>query len=254
MERVPISWKNPLTTNAFEDQKISWRQWKNHKLPTNHDLKLHHAAMLAPGWGCDDESPCCYGYEDEIRGKQVKIHRYSRFIRFKFVLYDLVGSGFRVPNRVVRMVKFSMVYWHTSRRKIWNTVRQILCLRKLGKYYNNIPEIIFRIKGWRVGGVDESTVLPKLLEDFQKLSWDFDNSSFKKKWKIEYFLNLRFVALSMMHLGGFQFPYYVPLLQTSSKKTKLAEIFWDLVDFTERRQAKNFRREELYKRKKSLRK
>lgn len=182
---------------------------------------------LVAGQTDADQHPFAYEYADEIKAGIYKIHRYSRFDRFRFLMYRLigVGGGMPVPDEVLVIVREDMKNYVDSRMKIWNTVRKILKARGMRKYYNHIPEIIGKVKGWYPEGVAKLDV-PVLLLEFQRMSAKFDEG-LRKKWGVKYFPNLRFVALKLIEKHGVTYPYHTPLVRTMSKKVYLNKMYED---------------------------
>ena len=172
--------------------------------------------------------PFALDYNDELKLKieGQKIHRYSRILRFKFTVFQLLGLSGNVPKSVVEIVKSEIGKYIKSPSKIWNTIRAILKETGNQKYYNRIPAIIKQLTDMKPFGIDQAN-LSLLFSNFQEMSYLF-NSELRQKWNRSYFPNMRYIALRMIGMAGIIYPYYIPLIRTFRKKKYLGEMFDDL--------------------------
>ena len=175
--------------------------------------------------GC--EHPFAIEYNDEKNIFWRKIHRYSRKERFKFTLYQLLGVSGDVPLNVVSLVKHK-VGRYSTKKKLWNTIRQILKESNNRRYYNRIPTIIQMIssKLKPIGITQSPDVLKLILQRFNEMDSKF-NKILKKKWDRSYFLNLRYVALRLIDEFKISFPYKIPIIRTLRKKQYLNNLYDD---------------------------
>ncbi len=163
-------------------------------------------------------------YNDEICHSRNRIHRYSRTSRFKFTLFQLLGLNGDVTYGLIDMVA-QHPNLKTSPCKIWNSVRSILKEKGLRKFYNRIPLLIRHVAGLKVVGITDDK-LTRMMDIFVKISYQFDNGK-KKDWGLSYFLNMRFVSLSLMEKFDITYPYAVPFARTARKRRYLAALFED---------------------------
>ncbi len=163
-------------------------------------------------------------YDQEIQFglNATKIHRYSRTDRFKFTVYQLLGSSGEVPRHVKKYIK-KRIGSKARKTKIWNQVRSILKEMKLRRYYNRIPQIIYGITKQGVLGISQTSI-NGVLNDFAHMHIQF-NSRLRSKWKRSYFPNLRFIALKLFQKHGISYPYKVPLVRTLRKRKYLNSLY-----------------------------
>lgn len=155
---------------------------------------------------------------DRDREKPPKIHRYSRFKRFEWILYQLLGYRGEVPDEIVELCRECDM----TRECIWASIQKILKENGLRVYYNRIGTIIYKLNGWKIRFGDKYMFLEGLLEDFRCLKFIQGSRT--------YFPNLRFVALKMLIRHGAKFDYHVPLLKTKNKIKVLEQVFESLVE------------------------
>jgi hypothetical protein len=162
-------------------------------------------------------------YGDEIRARQKKIHRYSRKDRFRFTLMQLLAIGGDVPTRVIELVRSNL---KTKKPKqLWNHTRAILKGNGLRKFYNRIPYILRIVYNLKISNIASQKIMD-ILGRFDTLGYQFD-TRLKAKWGRKYFLNMRFVALSLIKQQGILFPYDIPFARTSRKRRYLENLFTD---------------------------
>lgn len=154
-------------------------------------------------------------------------HRYSRKLRFKYILYQLMGMSGDVPRSAIRIVRAELAkQQHVRKHKIWNDIRNILKRHNLRKYYNRISTIIKEISGLKPQGINYQRI-QSIQDKFFRFDYLFD-SKYRNAWSRKYFPNLRFVALKLVNDSGITFPYHVPLMRTARKKKYLEKLFVDL--------------------------
>jgi hypothetical protein len=147
-----------------------------------------------------------------------KVHYYDRVDRFRMILYQLLALSGKVDWRVVVDVKRGKPDLHPDR--VWNSIRGILKMAGHTRYYNRIPMILSIMQyphkiDW--GGNDD--LVDGCMDDFRRMSRKFDEVG------VGYFPNLRFTALRIMHMNGFEFGYTIPLLRTGRKIDGIIDVF-----------------------------
>lgn len=162
-------------------------------------------------------------FSDEVYSRQNKKHRYSRPDRFKKILVQLLNLEGRVPEPVIIIIQNDISSYVNSKFKIWNTIRQILKLHGLRRYYNLIPSIIKQVRG-EIPFIPDDFSIPKVLDKFLVMSDKF-NGQLRDEWSIPYFPNLRFVALKMIESEGITYPYHVPIVRTRRKRLYLEGLY-----------------------------
>jgi Poxvirus Late Transcription Factor VLTF3 like len=174
-----------------------------------------------PQYGLD------YDQEIDFMLNYKRKHRYSRKLRFKFILYQLLGMSGDVPKSVTSLVRKELkIQKNIRKQRIWNDIRTILKKHKLRKYYNRISSIIKEITGLKAIEIN-SEKIQLILDKFFKFDYLFD-SQYRSQWSRKYFPNLRFVALKLIVSSGITFPYNVPLMRTARKRKYLEKLFVDL--------------------------
>lgn len=147
------------------------------------------------------------------------VHRYCRLERFRGVLNELIGMSGKVKQEVVDELEFLLGYDHLDSKTVWNVIREWLKSRGLRKYYNRIPQIIFRL-GYPVLEGYSVEKYWWILEDFEKM-----HKKFEKKKGVVYFPNLRFISFKLMEKYGIRYTFHVPMVRTKRKQLRL-DILW----------------------------
>ena len=203
---IPIPIK--IITPPEEPCEYEYWDWGDHVLQNNEPGTLHPFAVE-------------YQHHEEL--KLHKIHRYSRTDRFKFTLFQLLGSSGYVPHEIKLLVK-KQLGRKTRKSKIWNQVRAILKKQGLRRYYNRIPQIIRFVAKLNPKGIDKEFVIDNILNDFKCLHYKW-NHGLGESLNRKYFPNLRFIALKLMNKHGITFPYNIPLVRTLRKKKYLNTLY-----------------------------
>jgi hypothetical protein len=162
-----------------------------------------------------------YGYKEqqEARSRVRPIHRYNRFERFKNTLEDLLGVRGKVPEKVLALIPTDCD---------WEIVRRILKENKAIRYYNQIPHIIYVKTGIQVVKFhDRHLSYKEILKKFNEMTFRFESTGIRKKYKRKYFPNLRFVALTLIEEYGGEFSITIPFIRTPRKVNVLNKILID---------------------------
>ncbi len=151
------------------------------------------------------------------------IHRYDRVERFEFILAQLLGLRGDVPDYVMAM----MCYIKDS-HDCWNRIRATLKHYKHRKYYNRIPQIIFRLGFGSVINWDrQDATYRQIINDFKKLQHVFEYAQKREKWKRSYFPNLRFIAIKLLERYGATCNFDIDFIRTKRKRKALIDLWND---------------------------
>jgi hypothetical protein len=150
-----------------------------------------------------------------------KIHRYSRFARFKVCLLNILGERGKIPTYIMQIMK---TYLKPDSMDKWNDVRKLLKHFKQRRFYDQIPMIVKLLNYGRCFPAINSQQLEGICNDFKCLSDRFE--SHKETYKRKYFPNIRFVVLKLLELHDMKPNYPIPFLRTSRKR-KLLDTLWD---------------------------
>lgn len=206
-----VSEKNVVETGVTVDpDDHDYPDWGNHVLMHVNDPHSLHPLAID------------YKYEQQIFFK--KIHRYSRYDRFRFTLYQLLNLNGHIPRSVQFLVATELKSFKVSKSKIWNQIRCILKRHQLRRYYNMVPHLIHYCCHLPIDL--PKGVVQTCLDQFKLMDQQF-SEHLQYQWKRSYFPNLRYIALKLCHLNGVIFHFSVPLIRTSRKKTYLNELFND---------------------------
>lgn len=171
-----------------------------------------HPAVFAPTVGRDG------GWVNlGVEVKRKTVHLYDRYERFRFIVCQLMAYSGDVPPRVLKSMP------KTFGPDPWEEARRILKMNGWKIYYNRIPAIL-AAKGIRQGKKFCShNVLPLILQDFRRLNdtWPQIKTQFGR----DYFPNLRYIALRLMHRHGVAPSYTIPLARTPRKRILLDEMY-----------------------------
>ena len=153
--------------------------------------------------------------EQDRKGSLRPPHRYCRMARFKALLRDMVG-GKDIPQEALDLIKD----FNGFEDGLAERVRDRFKKSGFQKFYNSIPMIVKRLKGepidfdWRVIEICE--------QDFKAMSYKFD---FEYQGRRKYFPNLRYVALTLFELNGFDYGLEIKKVRTPRKVKVLEDIF-----------------------------
>lgn len=153
--------------------------------------------------------------EQDRRGSLRPPHRYSRLARFKSLLRDMVG-GANIPKEAKDLLKG----FTGLEDNLVEKVRKIFKTKGFQKYYNSIPCIVKQIKGERMDFDWE--IIEICILDFQQMSERFDK---EYKGPRKFFPNLRYVALTLFELNGFDYGLKIKKVRTPRKVKVLEDIF-----------------------------
>ncbi len=158
---------------------------------------------------------------DVFCGGKRAVHRYCRVERFRGVLNELIGMRGKVKQDVIDELEW-VLGDDLKGATVWNVVRGWLKGQGLRKYYNRIPQIIFRL-GYKVlEGYSWEKYL-WILEDFEKM-----HKKFERKEGLTYFPNLRFICFKLMEKYGIRYTFVVPMVRTKRKQARLDDLWTDL--------------------------
>jgi hypothetical protein len=153
-----------------------------------------------------------------------KIHRYSRFDRFKVCLLNILGERGKIPPYILQMIR---LYLKPDSMDKWNDTRRLLKHFKERKYYDQIPMIVKLLNFGRCFPAITTEKLEGICADFKLFASRFEQQ--KHKYERRYFPNIRFIVLKLLDLHGMNPNYPVPLLRTTRKKKLLETIWTELV-------------------------
>jgi hypothetical protein len=89
----------------------------------------------------------------------------------------------------------------------------------VGRYYNRIPSIVYRLGYEVLRGYSWQKYL-WILEDFERM-----HRKFRKGLNGVYFPNLRFICFKLMEKYGISYCFRVPMIRTVRKKPRLDRVF-----------------------------
>ncbi len=150
------------------------------------------------------------------------IHRYSRYMRFKYTIDRLCGrSRVIIPDEVTTMIQDEIV--DTRPEYIWDSIRFLLKKHGYKKFYDRIPCII-RLMGHpgRIHMTDR--VMQRILRDFMEMEDAFNELKGMGLIPIKYFPNLRYIALKLMEKHNVAVDYYIPFIRVKKVYEKLEPI------------------------------
>ena len=161
--------------------------------------------------------PLEWEYKDIVEqyGNLRPVHRYSRFERFKKVLYQICCLRGNVEEEVLREIRLIPF----DARTVWEDIRAWLKKSRVRKY-DLIPLIIFECWGLRVLESDEMFIIDEILDDFKRMNFNFERGEGRV-----YFPNIRFVVLRYLEIKGVEFKYLVPMIRTRKKFEILDGLF-----------------------------
>ncbi len=158
---------------------------------------------------------------EQGRERARPIHRYNRVERFEFTLAQLLGLRGDIPYYVMAV----MEYADKTPDKCYNSIRSILKHYKFRKYYNRIPQIMFRLGLGNVFEWDRTdTTYRAIVNDFRKLQALFEQKK-KFEWKRKYFPPLRFIAIKLIERYGGKCNFDINFIRTKRKQKSLGDIW-----------------------------
>lgn len=161
---------------------------------------------------------------EKDRERPRPIHRYDRVERFEFIMAQLLGIRGDVPMYVMA----PMEYANKDPDLVWNSIRNILKHYKQRKFYNRIPQIIFRLGLGSVFTWDRSSeTYNAIINDFKKLHHTFEYCQKRQKWNRKYFPNMRFIAIKLLERYGAVCNFKIDFIRTKRKRKVLADIWND---------------------------
>lgn len=160
------------------------------------------------------------------RERNRPIHRYNRVERFEFTLAQILGLRGDVPYYVMAV----MCYADKTPEKAFNSIRAILKHYRYSKYYNRIPQIMFRLG---IGSVFEwdktGQTYQNIINDFKQLHTIFETKEKRSKWNRKYFPSLRFIAVKLLERYGATCNFPIDFIRTKRKQKLLKEIWEDFI-------------------------
>jgi hypothetical protein len=195
----------------------------------------------------DQEYTLSYEDEENLKGQVKKVHRYSRTLRFRTLLFQLlncVGFENRLSKEYIEEVKENLpdniIYTPPSR--IWETLRTHLKGNNRRIFYNRIPALAADLDLFEPYNIRNSTrKVNDILRDFDRLQKAFPD--IKKDLDRKYFPSLRFIALKLFEKHDVELPFPIPKMRTAAKEELLEQDWiklWEAVeldDFAEELEA-----------------
>ena len=165
----------------------------------------------------EDLYPLEWEYKDRVEqfGNLRPVHRYSRYERFKKVLFQICCLRGEVGEEVLREIKMM----EFDPRTIWEDIRRWLKVNGVRKY-DLIPLIIWECWGVGVLESDELFVVDDILKAFKVMNLNFESGDGRV-----YFPNIRFIVLRFLELNGVEFKYLVPMIRTRKKYELMDGLF-----------------------------
>lgn len=171
----------------------------------------------------DDTGPI---YATDYKFEQTRslrpIHRYSRLLRFRTTLFEILGARSNVP---LVLLKDLEGMYDLNPEKVWDSIRGLLKLWNQTKYVNMIPSILKYHKYESPDFPDRETLLGIELQ-FMGMCEKFKYLESPRK----YFPNIRFVCVKLLEMNGYRFTYRIPKIRTPRKKNPMDLIFDLLID------------------------
>ena len=177
-----------------------------------------------------------YEQETHLLMDRIPIHRYSRTIRFKTILGQLVGHTGFVTKRSKDMLEEALEDLSAFERDytppcmVWETIRSHLKNNGRQIFYNRIPAIAAKLKLADFRNITTTKQIANVLDDFESMHEIFGR--IRHKLQRRYFPNLRFTALKLMEKHGIKLPIHIPMTRTNLKKEVLEKDFetiWDCI-------------------------
>ena len=177
-----------------------------------------------------------YEQETHLMMDRTPIHRYSRTIRFKSILGQLVGHTGFVTRRSKEMLQSALEELtvfekeYTPPCMVWETIRSHLKNNKRQIFYNRIPAIAAQLKLADFRNITTTKQIANILDDFESMHEIFGR--IRHKLQRRYFPNLRFTALKLMEKHGVKLPIAIPMTRTNVKKIVLEKDFekiWECI-------------------------
>jgi len=160
-------------------------------------------------------------YDQEQVAKRKRIHRYDRYLRFRYIFYQITGLSLKeIKPHVVQIVLKELK--HVDPTQLWMHIRTILKRNNIKKHYNDIPAIIRIVTGQRIKN-NIGLNIKAALEKFKVLSHAFDR--YRDKIDCKYFPNMRYVAIKLAKEFNVDFPYHTPLTRILKKEKHLDTIY-----------------------------
>ena len=177
-----------------------------------------------PTYSC----PLMLEWKDEVALMEdgVYKHRYDRLERFRGTLFQLIGgSRVTIPWYVYHTIRSEMYNPHPD--KVWDSVRDILKNYGYTKFYNRIP-CILRYFNYPHKIIMKKNTLCNIINDFFKVNKWFEDVG-KAEFGMNYFPNIRYMALKLMERNGVEFQYKVPFIRVKKVEERYDEI-WNMID------------------------
>lgn len=165
---------------------------------------------------------------EQSREKLRPIHRYNRIERFEFVFAQLLGLRGDVPLDIIELIRKEA---NLEPSFAWNSIRQVLKKNKHKRYYQRIPQIMFRLGLGSVFKMKNSTMgatYQTVIAEFRKLQNVFEEYKFQTKKRV-YFPNLRFIAVKLLERRGCKCNFEIDFIRTKRKIKSLGEI-WNIFE------------------------
>jgi len=161
-----------------------------------------------------------YKFEQTRKGLR-PIHRYSRLLRFRNTLNEIIGGRSSVPNHVVNAMEGC---YDIDPTKVWDSIRHNLKFVKMTKYINMIPSILKR-HGYDKSDFPNQDFVLEIERQFMCMCDNFKQLDSPRR----YFPNLRFVCVRLLELNGYDFQYTIPKIRTNRKIKPMEDILQTLL-------------------------
>lgn len=185
----------------------------------------------------DQQYALSYADEENLKSQVKKVHRYSRTLRFRTLIFQLlncVGFENRLSKEYIEDVKENLpeniIYTPPSR--IWETLRKHLKGNNRRIFYNRIPALASDLDLVEPYSIRNSTrKINDILFDFDRLQEVFPEM--KGELNRKYFPSLRFVALKLFEKHKVELPFPIPKMRTAAKEVLLDQDWiklWGAID------------------------
>lgn len=170
--------------------------------------------------------PFALNFKDSVKQKKKVVHTYKRILRFKSVVYHLIGCLGKISEDDFKEIKNNIgCKVISSPLRNYNIVYKYLKSKQWNKYYMSIPFILNKLgaKRWNI----ENVKMNKVFNTFSKLHYNFNkiyNQDIKKRSKVR-FPKLQYIALRLLEDQGIFPPYHIPQARTNKKRKSLDPLY-----------------------------
>lgn len=232
-----------MTPEKFTNQGIavfSTYQIEKFGYPEENGFKgryeVHDTEETLHPWVCD--------YKDEVNLKinPKTIHRYSRYIRFRTLVAQLIGQRGFSSKRATDFIEGDLHDLlptnidYTPPCLVWEALRKMLKRSKQRLFYNRIPALAHHLKLIDLKTMKcSASQIQTVLSDFMVMDrvWGEVSEIVGRK----YFPNLKYVALKLFEKHGVELPLDIPKLRTGFKYGEVEPIYDKIWKFIEEKEA-----------------